>query len=665
MSDFQTFPLVIPGGLHDSKLVEEAGDFQRLEAWTVLRGRMSLRAPWLLASSVSGGAILALALFRNAIYAVIWNSTGSSADLYSFTLDGTTPTLKGTIWSGLASAPRVILTPVQGGSSTTAVDRLYCADTNGSLPTRYFVEGTGFTTVQEDLNNDGVKEDVKFQLMTTFMFHVFGTGFFSGTVGRSEVLRFSRPGLIAEDSGSGLATEPREWWPDDYRPIGKRGYRITALSHAGLSLMVFKERESYAFYGFDAQSWQVRQVSASLGCVGPLAAASVGPLCYFWSERGPARTDGQSVEDLSEPVRQHVLDAKLADTHVTVWSPDDGLVYFCYPDGQDTYPTRYLAYHTELNRFVGEGKFPFPVRCAASIPNTVEPGPAAAPSNLVATATGFDTVSLSWTKGDTSIEATTRVERDTVEIATVAGGSSYTDTGRSQATTYAYRVRHERNAQFSAYSSTASVRTPLQPPTGFSAQSVTTGVQLSFTLTLGGVDVVIERRLSSSQTWTTLTTLLNQVAGAITYTDTTAAFGTLYVYRLKVQKTGETESAYTPEQFALAGVSPQIASLSHAFAYSDVDTTFFTVRWTISGTIPNNTSVQISRKFGTNPFDVRATVSAAPSGSFQDELFGYVYLAGYTTTAIQYKAEIIQNSSVLHSLTDTATQEPLKPQTFK
>jgi hypothetical protein len=627
---------------------------------------MSVRAPLFVASTVTGaGAILALAPFRNLLYGAVWNpAAGGSVDIYSFQPDGSSPTLKGSIYTGVgATPPRVMLTPVQGGSATVSVDRLYCSDISGSLPTKYFVEGSGMFVVQEDLDNSGVKEDLKFQLMTSFMFHVFGTGFYVGTTGRSEVLRFSRPGLIAEDSGSGLATEPREWWPEDYRPIGQRGYRITALSTAGLSLIVFKERETYAFYGFDAQSWQVRQVSAFLGAVGPFAATSAGTVCFFWSQRGPAMTDGQTVVDLSEPVRQHVLDSKLADTHVVTYSPDDGIVYFYYPDAQDTYPTKYLAYHVEQQRFVGEGKLPFPIRCAVSMPSTAEPGPAAAPSGLTATATAWDTVSLSWANGDTSIETTTHVERNSTDIGSVGSGvSAFTDSGLSQATTYAYRVRHERNSQFSAYSGTVNVRTPLRPPTGFSATSIATGVRLTFTNTLSGTNIVVERRPLSTPAWAVLTTLTNQAAGTITYNDTAVTFGTVYAYRLKAQKTGETDSAYTEESQALAGVSPTVTALSHVSTYSSGASTFFNVSWTVSGTIPSNAMLVFYRKLGTGSFVQTVQIPASSSGVVEDRLDGYVLLSGYPTTAVQYKAELQQNGVVLSSLTDTATNEPLKQQ---
>lgn len=660
MPELLVSPVLFTGGLEDSKTIEEPGDFRLLDNATVFRGRIAPRAPFIKKSTLSVDKILAVTLHANGMYVVTYKGGATPVvELYGLDLNGDNPSLKGTVWSGVSSVPRVVLASMGGGSSSTAINRLYIADYAGNLPTRYFVEPSTFTTVQEDLNDDGVKEDVKFTYVFPFMYHLFGASFFSGTLLRSEVLRFSRPGLIAEDSGSGLATEPREWWPEDYRPIGARGVPITCLSSAGLAMIVFKARETYAFYGFDAQSWQVRQISRELGAVGPYAAASVGDLCFFWSERGPAVTDGATVTDLSEPVRKRVLDSVDTDTHIVAFSPDDLLVYFFYPVGTDTYPTRYLAYHIGTKRFVGEGSLWAPARHAAMIPAVQLPGPAAAPSGLTATAKDHASVELSWTNGDSSMETFTEIERDAgagfVLVATLVGGvAKYTDSNLNYTTTYTYRIRHKRNNQYSAYSATAQARTFLPPPANFSASSVSNGVKLTFTNNVSGADIVIERRQYGVTGWNVLTTLTNQLPGSITYTDTTASLLVSYQYRAKTKKLNETDSLYTEVKESISGFAPTVFDVYHNLLYSTTGSTFIHVGWKVSGSIPPGSKVEVYRAFGTGaPFNLVATLVTVSQGanSHTDEILNYVINPSSPATDVQYRIDLIQDGVLLSTAT--------------
>jgi hypothetical protein len=93
------------------------------------------------------------------------------------------------------------------------------------------------------------------------------------------------------------------------------------------------------------------------------------------------------------------------------------------------------------------------------------PTPPAAPSNLSATAVSQTQINLSWADNSTN-ETGFRVERSTngssfVQIATVgAGATSYASTGLRRNRLYYYRVRAYNASGNSAYSNTASARTP-------------------------------------------------------------------------------------------------------------------------------------------------------------------------------------------------------------
>lgn len=671
MADLSQFPVSFVGGLNDAKAIEEPQDFQRLENLTRFRGRITLRAPFLSTAQLLDDqptpqpvtSVLAIQGTVSDLYVVSHSTTTSKVYLHRLNTDGTSPSLNGVVWSSVASPPRVVVTYMTGGSASTGVQRLYIADYSSSLPTVYYVEGVGFTTVQEDLDNDGTKETLKFSIVYPFMFHLFGVGHYLGSVWRPEVLRFSRPGLIAEDSGSGLATEPREWWTEDYRPIGARGERITCLSSAGLSLIIFKRRETYAFYGFDALSWQVRQLSPELGAVGPYAAAAVEGECYFWSERGPAVTDGQSVRDISEPVRAHVLESATSDVHVVGFSPDDGIVYFFYPTKDSALPNRYLAYHVGSKLFVGEGDLPIAVRSANVSRITTQPGPAAAPTGLAvvrSASSPHSTLELSWTNGDTSLETKTSIERDGVEIARVPSGvSSYSDGGRSPITTYSYKVRHERNNQFSAYSGPVSSKTALPPPSNFRTNSVVGGIRVTFDNNISGANIRIQRRNVGGQ-FVDLVVLTNQLVGTITYDDTTAVFGTAYEYRARTEKLGEVDSIYTEPSSSVAGYSAAVTSVSHTERYSTINTTVFRVSWTLSGTLEPGAYLRIERDFNSGGF---VEVGTSVGFNFDDEITGWVLDTSASPIPLRYRVSVIVNGFVVSSVTELAVNHNMRQET--
>jgi hypothetical protein len=98
------------------------------------------------------------------------------------------------------------------------------------------------------------------------------------------------------------------------------------------------------------------------------------------------------------------------------------------------------------------------------------PQPPAAPTGLVASAISASQINLSWTDGSDN-ETGFKVERSLDGIngwtqigTTLAGVTSYSDTGRAAGTTYHYRVRSYNAAGDSLYSNTANATTNAAPP---------------------------------------------------------------------------------------------------------------------------------------------------------------------------------------------------------
>ena len=121
------------------------------------------------------------------------------------------------------------------------------------------------------------------------------------------------------------------------------------------------------------------------------------------------------------------------------------------------------------------------------------------PTGLAATATGPDTVDLSWTASSDDIGvAGYNVYRDgsTTPLATVTSGTTYTDTGLTASTAYAYTVSaFDAAGNESAQSSAVTATT--QPPQDTTAPSVPT----SLAATATGPDTVDLSWTASSDDW--------------------------------------------------------------------------------------------------------------------------------------------------------------------
>jgi hypothetical protein len=84
--------------------------------------------------------------------------------------------------------------------------------------------------------------------------------------------------------------------PDNYEVIGiDDGDAITGLlSISSTLLLIFKRKSIWAIYGDDPTSWEVRRVSASVGCTSHRSIVIIEGVAYFWSEQGPMAITGDS-----------------------------------------------------------------------------------------------------------------------------------------------------------------------------------------------------------------------------------------------------------------------------------------------------------------------------------------------------------------------------------
>ncbi len=86
---------------------------------------------------------------------------------------------------------------------------------------------------------------------------------------------------------------PEAFDPENYEYISPNdGQKITALFSYGDLLLIWKERSLYGLFGVDPEIWQVRLLSADVGCTSHQSVKSVDTTLYWWSEKGPIEYAG-------------------------------------------------------------------------------------------------------------------------------------------------------------------------------------------------------------------------------------------------------------------------------------------------------------------------------------------------------------------------------------
>lgn len=502
-----THPVAMAGGLTDSKAIPQPGDLGTLFNFVVFRNRFAIRAPVTVTvqllddqgSPAPVTSVLSIRYHKNKMYVLAFSSVQQKTYLYRLNPDGTsesagpTSTSVAVVWTG-AAIPAPLMVSFDGGSATAPVSRLYICDTAGSYDTMFWnSDANTINNLQDDFADSGTLHNTRYTLMWAYQYTLWGAGFNQfGAAVRPEMIRFSQPGLIPafqpDVTGAQNVNNASEWWIVDHREIGARGDGVVAVGFAGGTSIIFKRRACYALFGYDADTWAVKLISDKVGAVGPYAVTSTEDgYCFFWSDRGPHMTDGQSVIDIGGNIRKLVQSVGFNTTISAEYSVDDSIVYFTVPQNGVGTPNLYLAYQRQVapggnpqqpsppgpiglwsdGQWLNASGSPMLISMLAAVPNQVLPGPIAGPFNLSAFADSIPTqIDLIWTNGDTATDTVTEVHRSTTSgftpsaatlIATVSSGvAMYNDTGLTTGTTYYYIVRHLRNNLYSPNSNQAS-----------------------------------------------------------------------------------------------------------------------------------------------------------------------------------------------------------------
>jgi hypothetical protein len=97
---------------------------------------------------------------------------------------------------------------------------------------------------------------------------------------------------------------PEQWAENDYIDINDGGPRITGLAVVGGHLVVFKEFGVFAVFGYDSDTFQVVEISRSVGASSPHAISETENGVFFFSyPEGLMYYDGNSLRDVFSQLR--------------------------------------------------------------------------------------------------------------------------------------------------------------------------------------------------------------------------------------------------------------------------------------------------------------------------------------------------------------------------
>lgn len=101
---------------------------------------------------------------------------------------------------------------------------------------------------------------------------------------------------------------PRRWAAGDYIDISEGGQRITAIVPFSDRLLIFKPDSVWALYGYNAETWEVANISRTIGAHSQQVVARSEDAVFFlsWPEGVFAYTEKANIQELSVQIR-HVF----------------------------------------------------------------------------------------------------------------------------------------------------------------------------------------------------------------------------------------------------------------------------------------------------------------------------------------------------------------------
>lgn len=172
-----------------------------------------------------------------------------------------------------------------------------------------------------------------------------------------------------------IGPEPESFRTEAYLPVAPNdGSRITICHEVNDNvLLIAKEGSLYGLYGVDPNSWELRLIDPSVGCIAPKSIVTIEGHTYWWSKLGPMQWNHAEAprqigyELLAETTAPESIYYQNADKICAAADPPRQKVLFAFPtsDSPD-HNNAILPFNYRLNVFEASLWNPFDV-CAMTL----------------------------------------------------------------------------------------------------------------------------------------------------------------------------------------------------------------------------------------------------------------------------------------------------------
>jgi len=210
-------------------------------------------------------------------------------------------------WTEIAGASAGA--PVHGADFDSWGDEVFI--TRGGTPTFVWSAGgvvvltaSGTGNWQDDYENPGVTDTApQGEVVAQHAGYLFVANTREDSVANFNRVRWSHP------------NSPKRWAREDYIDITEGGQRITALISFSDRLLIFKPDSVWALFGYDAESWELTNISRTVGCVNQQAICRNEVATFFlsWPQGVFAYTEKGGVSEISIPIRTVFQDRQMGD----------------------------------------------------------------------------------------------------------------------------------------------------------------------------------------------------------------------------------------------------------------------------------------------------------------------------------------------------------------
>ena len=268
-------------------------------------------------------------------------------------------------------------TSIKIGGVDIVTDNVYGASfsswNTSATPSLYIIRGEGYpvskwdgttcTTLtvsatgawQEDLTNPNGTHAPKGQFVSTHVDRLWVANTSENGISYPNRVRFSH------------ALFPESWRSGDYIDLPAGGDKIVSIVPYGGHLLVFKKNAVFAIYGYSEDTFQVVELSRSLGAINANAIALTDLGVFFFSHpNGVFLYDGRGFKNIFTNLRRLIVDGEITETSLDAVSLGyaNRRLVLSVPSGDEVastsitydYPTAPVKYDYDLLKYDGQSR---------------------------------------------------------------------------------------------------------------------------------------------------------------------------------------------------------------------------------------------------------------------------------------------------------------------